>query len=367
MNTNDDGATAVADAQINETQTTNEQAEAPAAETKAKKKTKAAPVAATKINASMADKKAAADGIAQESDMTYSIPLTSLTANENPREEPSNLAAMGYKLIDSENPTQSLLHMCLSDDEDTLRAVVELFETHEGNDVVVADQAEPKADLSDVKAKETTLVKKSICSLALSIAAKQLQPVTVLRGGKRKDGGYNYTLVFGQRRTAAKLYAYAKSRVDKLDKVTDSQFKNVLPVITAVELNCSLEQAFEYAVAENMNRKDFTPIQEGRIYAAYMKRVNPTTGKKYNLKDITRHLYPQEGTAKYGHVRNRYALVMPYKADKVDDKGNITERGRGLTDEQRAEVEAGTKTLTWAIRTALREEHYNPEGFFVVT
>jgi len=328
-------------------------------ETKAKTTKPSAPKAPTTapkvMTSAQADKEATLTNKAQASDLNYSIPLASLTANQNPREEPANLAAMGYKLIDSKDVEHSLLHMCLSDNMEIVAAVVELFETHEGD--VAETQTDVKADLSDVKGLKEVVQKKSIVSLAHSMTIKQVQAVSVLKGGKRKDGGNNFTLVFGQRRTAARLYSYAKSRVDKEAGIKDSVFKNVLPTITAVELKLSEEEAFELAVQENMNRKDFTPVQEARIYAAYKQRVNPSTGKKWNLKDVAQHF-----DLKYGHVRNRHALVIPFVPDQTDDKGNITQRGRGLTDEERAAVERGDKTLTWAIRRALREEHYSESG-----
>lgn len=308
-------------------------------------------------------KDAVSTGIAQQSGMIMTVPLSSITKSENPRQEPSKLASQGYFLINDEDKTKSLLDMCLAEDQETLQAVVGLFEEHEGEDVFddEEDSKEPHADLSGIKHKEGP-TKYSIVSLARSLQQHQVSPVSVRRGGQRKDGGYNYTLIFGQRRTAAVAYAYAKSKLDKLEGNKNSQFKNFQPVIQAVEIKCSEEEAFELAVAENMNRKDFTPVQEGMIYSAFLKRQNPETGKKWNLKDVTKHLYPQEPRSKYGHVRNRYALVMPYKADEVDDKGNLVKAGRGLTAEERAGLENGEKTLTWAIRRALREEHYSDEG-----
>jgi hypothetical protein len=77
--------------------------------------------------------------------------------------------------------------------------------------------------------------------------------------------------------------------------------------------------------------------------------INPATGKKWTLKAIARHF-----SKSYGHVRNRRALVMPFKPDDVDEDGNIIKKGQGLTDEERSALERGEKTLVESVRRAYR-------------
>ena len=92
-----------------------------------------------------------------------------------------------------------------------------------------------------------------------------------------------------------------------------------------------------------------TAIQEARLYEAMMMEINPTTGRKWKLKEIARHFGKS-----YGHVRNRWALVMPFKPDDVDEEGNIIKKGQGLTDEERSALERGEKTLVESVRRAYR-------------
>lgn len=292
-------------------------------------------------------------GLAVETRQSFAIPLASITQNINPRQEPANLVAIGYNLLDESDPEHSLYHMSLSDDIEKQRAVVALFEEHENEELF--GEESPKADLSDVTEKESkTGPRMSICSLATSInAVGQLEDSAVKRGGKRAGGGYNYTLIFGQRRVAAVVYAVAANKVAKFDKA-ELPFPNIKPVILAKEMNVNEDEAFDLAVRENMDRKNFDPVQEGQVYYDYTKRINPETKKKWNLKDVAQHV-----NRNYAHVRNRQALALPYRADKVDDAGNIVKKGRGLTNEERELVRSGQKTLTWGIRKSLREEHYS--------
>jgi len=296
---------------------------------------------------------AAKTGQAVEAEPTYAIPLTSITKNLNPRQEPANLAAIGYSLLDESDKEHSLFHMAMSDDIEQQRSVVELFEEHENEELY--GEESPKADLSDVDVKEgKSGPRLSICSLASSInEVGQLEDSAVSRGGKRADGGFNYTLIFGQRRVAAIVYAVAANAVAKASK-EELPFPNIKPVVKAKEMKVTEDEAFDLAVRENMDRKNFDPAQEGQVYYDYTKRTNPETGKKWNLKDVAQHV-----GRKYAHVRNRHALALPFKADKVDEAGNVVKKGRGLTAEERELVRTGKKTLTWAIRKALREDHYS--------
>lgn len=281
------------------------------------------------------------------------VPFHSITKSVNPRREPAKLARLGFSLIDDGDKVHSLAHLALSDDMTKVREFVDLIESHEHSDAF-GDDSEVSDDLSGVDDKEPKVKRASIIALAQSIATTvQLQPVAVRRGGKRKDEGHNYTLIFGQRRFAAMLYAYAKGRIAAEEGVT-SIFSGFHPTLKATVVSVSEDEAFEMAVRENMDRKDFNPIQEGEVYYAMTQRINPATGKKWNLKDVARH-YDQQ----YATVRNRCALAVPYVEDKLDAEGNVVKKGRGLTEEERDQILTGKKNVTWGSRRSLREEHYS--------
>lgn len=291
--------------------------------------------------------KAVETGTAQtSSEQNYLIPLTRITKNVNPRQEPANLAAIGYSLLNDEDQEHSLMHMVFSSDIEMVRAAVELFEVHEGID----EESTPKADLSDVTPKEIRGVRQSVCALADDININgQLESAAV-----SYIDGKNYTLVFGQRRVAAILYAHACNLVALADG-DEQPFANIGPVVSAKVVNADDDDALYFlAASENLQRKNFDEIQEGAVFYELTKRVNPETGKKWNLRQIAEHY-----GLNYGHVRNRHALACPYKADKVDEEGNITKKGKGLTDEEREMIRSGRKTTTWGVRKSLREEHYS--------
>ena len=295
--------------------------------------------------------KAVKTNVAQQVGETFAVPLSSITRNVNPRTEPATLASMGYVLLDQNDPEHSLLTMCLSEDVEVQRIVVELFETHENNfDPQMAQKED--ADYKDAE------IAHSICAMASSIDRNgQLEPVAVKKSkSKRADGGYNYTLVFGQRRTSAVAYAFAANCVAEFDN-KEVPYPNIKPAMLAIEKRVNDEEAFHLAVAENEDRKNFDPVQEGYVFKSFRDRINPKTGKKWTFKAIAEHFQ-----CEYGHVRNRHSLAMDYVPDQVDDEGNVIKVGQGLTDEQREAVRTGKKKLSWAYKVALRENHDDGNG-----
>lgn len=271
------------------------------------------------------------------------VPLALIVSSDNPRQEPASLCVLGYKLVDSKDVEHSLLHMALSDDIEVVRQFVNLIETHE---------AEPKAE----EKKDGTLDKslfldtKTIMGLARSLSHRQIQAVEVRRVG---NSG-NYALVFGQRRLCSKLYNHAKSRVNVADGVDTT----IVPaVIKSTENKMTATEAYEDAIHENFGRKDFTPLQEGSIYNDMLGKINPETGKKWNIRQIAKYFGEQ-----YMHVRSRAALWQPRREPVTDDKGNLVRRGSGLTNEDRIALESGKKTLTWAVHRSLGEAHYSETG-----
>ncbi len=261
------------------------------------------------------------------------VPLSLIASSDNPRKEPQTLCLMGYDLVNSSTPDKSLLHMALSEDMEVVKTFVNLIETHE-NDPDIKEE-EGKLD------KNLFLNVKTIVGLSKSMAHKQIQPVQVRKIG---DSG-NYALVYGQRRLCSRLYLHAKSRIDVANGVEG--VKIIPPVIIATESKDTAKQSYLNAIHENFGRKDFTPLQEGQIYHDMLKQINPATGKKWNLLQIAK-AYNQN----YMHVRSRAALLAKRNEAK----------GTGLTDEDRADLASGKKTLTWAVRRSLGETHYSETG-----
>ena len=104
-------------------------------------------------------------------------------------------------------------------------------------------------------------------------------------------------------------------------------------------------------VRKRLERKDLTPLEEARLYDVFMKQINPATGKPWTIKQVAQYV----GTP-YAQVRNRWALVMPFQPDVVDQYGNVVRKGLGLTEEERVALEGGEMSVVEVTRRALREE-----------
>lgn len=293
-----------------------------------------------------------AKGDAAVSGLVYTIPLSRIVANENPRDEPETLFKLGYKLVDKKDKDHSLIDMCLSSDMDTVRAAVALFEQYENEEEFgTAPENDESLEKGEYKDGKELVVKKrqSILALARQLSIIQLQPVIVRKMG---DVG-NRVLLLGQRRCAAIAYMHAKSRVQVADGVEGAKVRPA--TVLATESKATGEEAWELAVRENMGRLDFTPIQMAVILRSYTERVNPETGQKWTLKSVAEHL-----GLKYGTARNTHALALPRIEDEVDATGKVIKKGKGLTDDDREAVASGKKGLAWAYKKALGEQHYTP-------
>jgi hypothetical protein len=256
----------------------------------------------------------------------FHIAIKRLVENHNYRDEPSNLAAMGYSLINKEDPDHSLVDMCLSADMDTVRSAVALFDEHEGT---------PSDNDDDAKVADKST---SIISLAAKfVQVGQLQPVCV-----RRLEGEDRALIFGQRRVAAAAYRHAKSRCQVADGVEG--IKVIPATIKAIVSDVAAEDAWMMAVSENSDRKEDDPIQEGFKYARILKMVDPETDRKYTLAKTAELMNVNQN-----RVRSYQALTLPRDETKK----------RGLTDDDREAVRTKKKTVTWGIRRALNEKHYS--------
>lgn len=260
------------------------------------------------------------------------FPLSQLIGSDNPRQEPEALVSLGYTLIDTTNHARSLLHMGLSNDPAVYGEFVRLIEAHEN------DPADFFKD-TGIPEKIDLFARRSIVSLARSLKNYQIEPVGV------RMSDTNGVLVYGQRRVVGILYNHA------LSKVTGG--KTIPATVKAEIINTTKEEAWGMAVAENFGRKDFTPLQLGAVFWEMAQKMNPTTGKRYTLKEIAKIT-----GEKYQIVRNRHALMRPRTADRYDAEDTLVRPGKGLTDADRESLAFGRKTLTWATRRALGEIHF---------
>lgn len=303
----------------------------------------------------------------------FVMPIGNISRYDNPRHEPENLYELGYTLIGdpkveeaTETEYVSLVHLALSEDLDHVRQYVDLIEQYEGpvmrllnpqgKTVHVGSEVECKtnlktqADKSGWKIDNHVSAPQSIVELAEDIYLySQLDPIEVRQHGSKTN------VIDGGRRIAAVLYLHAKSRILRADKKEDEMFGEGTPkefpaLIQATELKAAGDD-FMLACQINLSRKQFTPLQEGRVYHEMLEKINPDTGKKYTMKEAAAGL-----GVEYGTYRNREAL---WREPEYNDEGKRT---KGLTEPERRKVALGEMTVTAASRKALGEHHYSETG-----
>jgi len=249
---------------------------------------------------------------------TNAYSFSCVTVAYNPRSVFTRLNSEklgGLTLIDPQHPENSVLHIVTSGDQEALNKFVEDMYEHENN-----------------REDDNT----SLCALAESLVVKQIQPCAV-RKVSSKNGVHNFGLIAGGRRVTARALIYAVSELMKMGQtkfpsgakhlVEEIDALNVKPKpeFEANNISCSAVEAFDYAVRENKNRKDFNPIEDGRIYTEYLTMVNPENknGKKFNLKSLASYLGEE-----YQHVRGRWILYNYYPEEMhqkvIDKRVNLT-------------------------------------------
>jgi len=300
----------------------------------------------------------------------FVMPIGNITRYDNPRHEPENLYEQGYTLIGdpkveeaTETEYVSLVHLALSENLEHVRQYVDLIEQYEGpvmrlinpqgKVVHVGSEAECKGKLKTQagwKIDDHLSAPQSIIELAEDIYQySQLDPIEVRQPGNKTN------VIDGGRRIAAVLYLHAKSRVLRADKAEAELFGEGTPkeypaLIQATELKASGDD-FLLACQINLSRKQFTPLQEGRVYHEMLEKINPVTSKKYTMKEAAAGL-----GVEYGTYRNREAL---WRDPEYDEEGTRT---KGLTEPERRKVALGEMTVTAASRKALGEHHYSETG-----
>jgi hypothetical protein len=303
----------------------------------------------------------------------FMLPIGNIVKYDNPRHEPENLYEQGYILIGDENIEEasetefvSLVHLATSSDMDHVRQYVDLVEQFEGKImrlvspqgkvVCTGTESDCKAklktqsDKSGWKIEDHPSAPQSIVQLAEDICLySQLDPIEVRQHGSKIH------VIDGGRRIAAILYLHALSRVLRADKAERDFFGEGTPkefpaLVQATELKASGDD-FVLACQINLSRKQFTPLQEGRVYHEMLTKVNPTTEKNYTRKEASSTL-----GVEYGTFRNREAL---WRDPEFNEDGKII---KGLSDSDRRKVALGEMLVTHASRKALGEHHYSDTG-----
>ena len=270
-------------------------------------------------------------GHSVDSGTIFTMPVSGVKSYNNPRHEPAALYEQGYVLIgkaDVDTPDVekgqfvSLIHMALSENMQRVEHFVKLVREHE-----------------NVDRKEHPDAPQSICELAEDIKLfGQLVPVSITKDGIMGDGG---------RRLCAILLLHAESRVKRFRKADDAPSKVFPATIQATDIKCKRADLFRMSVKINLSRKNFTELQEGRVYHEMLTQRNPATGNPYTMKEAAEELL-----VPYGTFRNREALWRPRNE----------RTGRGLSDADRRAVAEGRMTVTAAARRSLGEKHYSPTG-----
>lgn len=285
----------------------------------------------------------------------FVLPLSRLVAYDNPRLEPEKLYHQGYILLGDpevetpafgkdDRPVQfvSLLHLALSKNSQHVRTFVRLMEESEQVD----RERHPSAP-------------QTIAELAEDIRVYgQLEPIKVHEapdGMHADDGG---------RRICAVLLLHARSRLAILDKAPDAPDTPHPAAIQATTLESPSEgDRFLRTAKINLSRKEFTPLQEGRVYHRLLSEVNPDTlkgGPLYDPRHPKGRAYTMREAADrlrvhYSTFRNREALWHEFRILKRDAETGKALKRRGLTDEERRQVAEGTLLATYASRLSLGE------------
>lgn len=236
----------------------------------------------------------------------YKVPLELITHtyNDDIRETWPNLAVKGHTFL-------GVFRMLTSRKAEDRKAAVALIEENEfepDNDGSI-----PFQELSDSMR-----------------ANDQIQTILVRQLGAvqdKDDSGkvvgmkYGYKIVVGNRRAAAIAYNFAK--------FGEQSF------VEAKLFTGNDQNAFEYAVAENIHRKDLTDIEYGRIIQKYK------TDFGWDMKQIAEHLHKP-----YGFVRGRCALASATQEASV----------------ARVKLDRGEITTTTAIQISLGEKKIDSSG-----
>lgn len=283
----------------------------------------------------------------------FTLPIAEITEDKSPRHEPANLYDLGWVLV-GKHPTWQppaveegetaetrtpLAEMATSDNFDLVAQFVSLIEEHEG----VPDR------------KVIPSAPQSIVELAEDLTTyRQIYPILVQRLTK------GWSIVDGGRRTTAILYAHAKGRLDRHNKVKDGwpQCPATIQAVNADRLKKA--DVERLAMIANLSRKQFTPLQLARMYYEKTQETDPSTGRKYTMKAAAEALGVM-GEKSYSSFRAYHAMGKPFEP-AVKEDGVVVKPSTGLSDADRRKLALGLMNLTDAMHKALGEKQQAPEG-----
>jgi len=218
------------------------------------------------------------------------IPLSAIFTSHNPRKPCANLqAALADEGYAGKTLIQLVHTLALGDTEQKAEFVrlVEKYENVDSNE-------------------ESCLV-----SLAASRAKREIQAILLRDFRSKVPTGYEtrYGIVAGERRFLAAAYNHAKHG---LPAVIGAQVRK----LTVVE-------AYDLAVAENLERRQMNDMDYARVFHGYRQETNPATAKNWTLKEIA----AAKGLD-YQFVRSREALIyLPETDQRRIESGRVGKVG----------------------------------------
>ena len=191
--------------------------------------------------------------------------------------------------------------------------------------LALSDNAADRAEFCRLVEKYES-VPKGLVELAASRRKQELQPISLrsfrsqVPGTKPVEYVQRYGLVMGERRYLAAAYNYAKHG-ESCD-------------IGALFLRVTVDEAYDLAVAENLQRQDMSDVEIGHVFREYYD-------EGMTIKEVAAHLNQD-----YQYVRGRLGLtyLTPAEQQAVEDgrlgvtkaveKGLAVKSGKANSDEQ---------------------------------
>jgi ParB-like chromosome segregation protein Spo0J len=233
---------------------------------------------------------------------TVSIRLKDIVTSHNPRNPAEDLQnAFADNGIESADFISFVHEYALSPDEEKRQIFCYMVEEYENGPMGILD-------------------------LAISRLKNPLQPINLRVFPSKPDDSDiavdRYGIMAGERRYMAAAYNFAKHGLDA--------------EIEAKVQELTVKEAFDLAIAENLQRKNPTELEYARMFDAYKKEINETTGKNYTLREVAEKL-----GLDYQFVRGRHGLNF-------------------LSDAEKKRLAAGEIGLTKAIAKGLQNKKGKP-------
>jgi ParB-like chromosome segregation protein Spo0J len=243
------------------------------------------------------------------------VPLSLISVTYNVRNVFPVLDQMGHSYID-------LIRMAISKDKAEREKFCTLVEEHEAfrkdkeEEQTFLELAESIFDLGQVEA----------------IQARQLG-TTTNKDPETKDQyekKYGYSIVAGGRRTAALAYLHAKGYIHTAH-------------VKAELVRGTPQELFDISVAENLQRRDFSPQELAKIAVRYKDEYEMPDGTKgMSWEDVSKRMHRSIPT-----IKGYYCLVKP--VDGVDSAALLQKLERKEITKTEAVAVASGKTAPMSI------------------